>query len=78
MVNHPPHGFCPHIPISIEYLVWITGEIVLNTQKDGEWGEEEKYGLPEAFFPGSQFHVVIDVRDEDYEVRALVWQYDHW
>ena len=45
---------------------------MLNTQKDGEWGEEEKYGLPEAFFPGSQFHVVIDVRDEDYEVRALV------
>jgi len=47
---------------------WDAGEIVLNTMKDGEWGDEEKYELLEAFYPGRQFHITFNVRDDDYEI----------
>ena len=40
----------------------------MNTMKDGEWGDEEKYDLLEAFYPGRQFHIQFNVRDDDYEV----------
>ena len=39
--------------------------------KDGEWGDEEKYDLLEAFYPGRQFHIQFNVRDDDYEVRFI-------
>ena len=44
---------------------------MLNTMKDGEWGDEEKYDLLEAFYPGRQFHIQFNVRDDDYEVCLL-------
>ena len=50
-------------------VVLFLGEIVLNTMKDGEWGDEEKYDLLEAFYPGRQFHIQFNVRDDDYEVH---------
>ena len=50
------------------YVFVHLGEIVLNTMKDGDWGDEERYGLPEAFYPGRQFHVVFNVGDDSYEV----------
>ena len=52
------------------YVFVHLGEIVLNTMKDGDWGDEERYGLPEAFYPGRQFHVVFNVGDDSYEVCA--------
>lgn len=47
---------------------WDQGEIVLNTFKNGEWGDEERYPLPEAFYPGRQFHIIFNVGDDDYEI----------
>jgi len=52
---------------------YASGEIVLNTFKNGEWGDEERYPLPEAFYPGRQFHIIFNVGDDDYEVRNSVY-----
>ncbi|XP_067946378.1 inversin-like [Watersipora subatra] len=46
---------------------WDQGEIVLNTLKNGEWGDEAIYPLPEAFYPGRQFYVQFNVGDDGYE-----------
>jgi len=59
---------------------WDAGEIVLNTMKDGEWGDEEKYELMEAFYPGRQFHIQFIVRDDDYEIHVnghFLCTYEH-